>query len=1315
MSVSVPAPAMFLPCPGEPSMPFDMWLRIFQNYLLVINATGDAWPDTRKRATLLHCLGTEGQRIFYALPETGDTYSSAISALEKHFTPKVNVVVERYAFRKRAQFQHETVAQYVTALRSLATTCGFEDKADDMIRDQLLEHLCCDSIRERLLLESDLTLDTAVTLATQMEAAADQAKKMVSGRGASERGIPVQAVRSKSYKNTNKQFHRPAKPQVTTPRKSCFRCGSDKHLANSSQCPAANVQCKSCNKRGHFARVCRSVPTSKVHEVQLPDVTILYLDDSDKAPKRLFCNATILTPTSAAKEIRLVVDTGSAVSILPNHIYKQHFSLTPLSPPAARLVTYTQTQIPVLGCLNAQVCVEDSCAPATFFVVEDGTALLGMDLISSLHLSFSIDAITTADAMPVTPVLSTAATAPFLAPPTEIGCVKQFVHKVKIDPTVQPIRQKLRRLPFAVRDAVSAEVDRLLHAGIIEEIDASAWVSPIVVTRKKNGGIRMCADLREPNKAVVTDCYPLPHVDELLSTLCGAKIFSTIDLANAYYQVPLHEDSRDITAFITHKGLFRFCRVPYGLASAPSAFQKMMAAILDGVPGVQNYLDDLIIYGATADEHDRTLNTVLLKLKQAGLVLNDEKCHFRQTKLRFLGHVITADGILPDHGHVDAILKAPPPSDATALRSFLGLASWYAKFIPNFAMVVAPMRECVQDKDTFLWSDAAQASFDKVKQLLVCSSALALYDPSLRSVISTDACDYGLGAVFSQIQQDGTEKPVAFASRTLTVTESKYSIVEKEALACVWATEKWRTYLWGTRFTLRTDHQALTTLLTTKGMNRAGLRIARWSARLLCFDYEVVYKPGSQNHTADCLSRLPLHGPADASTDVEPELVALISSTLSSLPVSDFDSACSSCSEMVALREQIDRGWPPSIRAVTQNLMPYYRLRDEFSVQGLYIFRGSRLVVPVSLRHTLVTLAHEGHQGIVRTKQRLRDLYWWPHMDSQVQDCISACIPCQSNDKTAITHPAPLQPVPLPDGPWKKLGLDIVGPFETALPACRYAVTLTDYYSKWPELAFCPSATTDTVLDFLTTTFGRHGNPETVITDNGTQFTSAAFCEFLQTRGIQHSKTSVYYPAANGAAERFHRALKGCIQTAILQSQPWKEAVTNWLQVYRATPHATTSTSPYELLYGRKMRTKLDILPVVHVPNTIVHDTVEKKQAKMKQYTDTKRHARAPSFARGEKVRVRIPRLVPKARPKFSAPLTVEERVGPNTFLLSDGKRWNATHLARSASAPESGGLDCTLTLSMPTSPTSTQPTLNIPPKQSRMRSKPTWHKDYIM
>ncbi|KAF7647901.1 hypothetical protein LDENG_00165050 [Lucifuga dentata] len=574
-------------------------------------------------------------------------------------------------------------------------------------------------------------------------------------------------------------------------------------------------------------------------------------------------------------------------------------------------------------------------------------------------------------------------------------------------------------------------MDQLLKADVIERVDASTWVSTILVTGKKDDGIRMCADLHEPKKAVVTDCYPLPHINELLSSLHGSK------------------------------------------------------------------------------------------------------------------------------------------------------------FVPNFATVVYPMHECVKEGASFTWTAAAQSSFDKVKILLVTSPALTLFDPALRSVISTDASDYGVGAMFAQVQPDGTEKPVAFAFRTLTTAERKYSIVEKEALACVWATEKWQTYLWGQCFTLRTDHQALTTLLTTKE--------------------------------------------------------------------ADFEAACSTCPEMTALREQITLGWPPSIKAVSQDLRPYYKIRDELSVKDSYIFRSTRLLVPVSVSHTLIALAHESHQGMVCTKQRLHDLYWWHKWTHRFKPVFQR-VSCQTNDKMAFTDPVPLQPVQLPDGPWKKLGLDVVGPFETAIPSCRYAITMTDYYSKWPELAFSYTATTDDIVMFMSSVFSRHGNPECIVTDNGPQFTLAAFAEFLEARDICHFRTSVYYPAANAAVEMFHRALRNCIQTAILQSQPWKEAVTDWLQVYRVTPHATTSASHHKLLYNWKMRTRLNILPLPHAAalnHSDVRATVLRQQEKMRHYTDFKCGARTPSFCEGEKVRIRIPHpKPPKAHPRFSAPAKEGKRskVGPGSL-----------------------------------------------------------------
>ena len=830
VSSAMHLPALFLPCPGQPSIPFDTWMKIFDNYMLVIHAEGDAWPDKRKRATLLHCLGAEGQRLFYSMPDTGDSYASAVTALKKHFTPTVNVVVERHKFRQRAQLPQESITDYVNALRELLATCDFGDKANEMLRDQLIEKASCPRVRERLLMQTDgvLTLDRAITLSCQVESAMAHAQSLDTNPA-----LPVQAVKSKPFRaqkgREGKKDYKGQKPKGSS---CCYRCGSGDHLANSPGCPAAKVTCKQCNKKGHYARVCRSSKKETVQEVEseLPELTVLYLQDESVRKDRIMCRVTMRTKESAPYDVDLVVDTGSSASIIPRQLYCDHFHSTPLVAPPAQLLTYSKSKIQSHGCMPATVHHDGTTVPAQIYVVKAGTPILGMDLFMALNLRVVGNKVITKDmpAAPSAPVCQIEA-----VPPT-LGRAKAFVHRVKVKDDVTPVQQKLRRLPYSVKEAVTQELDRLQTLGVIEKIDASPWVSPIVVTQKKTGGIRMCVDLREPNDAIVIDCYPLPHMEDLFSELRGSKVFSTIDLATAYYQVPLHEDSRDLTAFITHEGLFRFCRVPYGLASAPSAFQKMMATILKGMPGVQAYLDDLIIYGKDVESHNRHLRAVLAALKDAGLELNKDKCHFNRKSLPFLRHVVTAEGLLPDDGHVSAILNAPAPKDATTLRSFLGLTSWYSKFVPHYSSLVEGMRACLRSEQDFEWTDAAQQAFEQVKKHIANSPALAMFDPALPTLVSTDASDYGLGAVLAQIHPDQTERTVAFASRSLTATERKYSIVEKEALACVWAVERWRTFLWGTRFTLRTDHQALTTLLATKGLGRAGMRIARWSARLLC-------------------------------------------------------------------------------------------------------------------------------------------------------------------------------------------------------------------------------------------------------------------------------------------------------------------------------------------------------------------------------------------------------------------------------------------------------------------------------------------------
>ncbi|KAK7895754.1 hypothetical protein WMY93_021079 [Mugilogobius chulae] len=1069
----------------------------------------------------------------------------------------------------------------------------------EMIRDQLISNTYLSAVRDKLLLENELTLDKAVTIATQVEAAVKNATLLTANRQAPT--APVQAVGPSRTTFKGKRDSCPAKPnahdrnkQATTANKQqrkCFRCGSNKHIATDRNCPAASVQCNNCGKKGHFAKVCRSSAKSvnQIQEVVVPELAILCVDNVKLAAAafdKLTCTVNIEAPKGNGHSVELIVDTGASVSILPESLYKKHFRNCTLQEPQIKLVTYSKGHLPVLGCLKAETTTtkQDKTVPATFYVVKAGSPLLGLDLIRALGVSIIDGKVILNMDNANTPSAGEFGTVQNIdsSSAQTLGCVKGFVHKVQVNNTVQPVRQKLRRLPLSIRKEVSAELNRLLQAGIIERVDASEWVSPLVAGRKRKGGLRLCVDLREPNKSVVMDCYPLPHMEDLFAELSGATHYSQIDLSSAYHQLPLHPESRKLTAFITHDGLFQFTRVPFGLASAPSAFQKMMETILKDLPGVQNYLDDIVVYGASKEDHDQRLQAVLNRLSEAGLQINFGKSAFAQTDITFLGHVISKDCLRPSSDHLSAIAKAPAPQDMPALRSFLGLTSWFSKFIPNYATLVEPLRQKLKTSSQaeLQWDKEANESFIKLKQMLLDSPALSIYNPKLPTVITTDASDYGLGAVLTQFHPDNTERIVAFASRTLTPAERKYSTTEKEALACVWAVERWRTYVWGHRFTLRTDHQALTTLLNTKGMNRAGMRIARWSARLMCFQYDIEYRPGTQNVLADCLSRVPLE--TTSLTEPEPDLfveIAEISPLFSALPLADFGAESEDCPELKLLREVSRSKWPKTKKSLPTELQPYFLMRHELAVDSPLVFRGTRLVVPKSLRERIVHVAHEGHQGIVRTKQRLRELYWWPNMDSLVYNVLSSCTVCQKCDKTAKATPAPLQPVEFPEGPFQHVAVDIVGPFERGPQDCRFAITLVDYFSKWPEVAFTSNATTATVLTFLSSVFSREGNPCAITTDNGPQFTSCDFADFLKERGIKHIKTSVYHPQANGCVERFNRMLKDCIQGAQAVQKPWKPTVTAMLQSYRATPHATTNESPFKLLRGRQMRTKLHILP----------------------------------------------------------------------------------------------------------------------------------------
>ena len=473
----------------------------------------------------------------------------------------------------------------------------------------------------------------------------------------------------------------------------------------------------------------------------------------------------------------------------------------------------------------------------------------------------------------------------------------------------------------------------LIHSAI-QPITHSDWAAPVVPVVKRDGSVCLCGDFKiTVNKVAKFDSYPLPRIDDLFASLSGGRTFTKLDLAHAYLQIPLDAESEKFTTINTHRGLYQYNRLPFGISSAPAIFQRTIENILQNLPHTCVYLDDILVTGKTESEHIQNLEEVLTRLEKAGLRLKKQKCSFMLPSVDYLGHTISSEGLQPTREKIRAIKDAPTPTNLAQLRSFLGLVNYYGKFLPQLATTLSPLYSLLQRDHRWVWTDKQQKAFQAAKDQLSSTKLLAHYDPDNDLLLSCDASPYGIGAVLSQISQDGEEKPIAFASRSLAPAERKYSQLDKEGLSIVFGTRKFHQYLFGREFTIQSDHKPLQHIFgeTRPVPHMASARLQRWALTLGAYNYHICYKPGSSHSNADMLSRLPLpESPPDVPLSGETILLLeqLQSSPITAVQIKKWTNQDPVLSRV---RNFVSQGWKSSHNEQTA---PYYLGMSRFCQQN---------------------------------------------------------------------------------------------------------------------------------------------------------------------------------------------------------------------------------------------------------------------------------------------------------------------------------------------------------------------------------------------
>ena len=881
---------------GNLSQSWNKWKKEFELYLTASESHEKS--DAVKTSRLLTAIGSKARDIYYTFTfdAEGDNMKlkKVIEKFDEYMSPKKNITYMRFRFFSYNQVDGQSVDEYVTELKSRSEHCEFGELKNSLIKDKIVLGVNSKKVQERLLREAELSLEKAIQICRAAENVKMQAKEI---KGASNEAS-VEAV-SKGYSRESLSKQRNVEGKHRQKVKNCKYCGGEHEYG---KCPAYRRQCNKCGKYNHFAAVCQSKSVQKLDQVKqeqrevsssssevsdsefnlssvrvegnrnqqnggntegenhvtdhMSDSSTKLTADNVEDSEEFFINMVegnsdeadkwYATLDTSGTSVTYMLDTGAQVNVLPEHVYNSLQKKPKLHHTKVKLSAYDGGRITVKGkCVAFLKREANKAYPVQFFVVPTKSPpIIGLQTCQNLNLIkrvLSLDEKNSHFFDAYEDVFG------------ELGCIPGEYH-INVDHTVKPVVHPARRVPFALKEKLKAELNRMVCLGVIEKVDKPTdWVNSIAIVEKSNGDIRLCLDPKDLNRAVKREFSQMPTAEETMSRMSGATIFSKLDASAGYWQVKVDEASSDLLAFNTPFGRFKFKRLPFGVHCASEVFSKRISEILDGLDGVAHIQDDIIVWGTDQENHDNNLSKVLERIRESGLKLNKKKCEFGIREIKYVGHIFSDKGLCIDLSKVEAIRNMPVPQTVAEVHRFLGMVAYLGKFIPNLSSNTAELRKLLETKENWNWTDQHTKQFRNLQQLVSQSPVLKYFNQELPTKVSVDASKSGLGAVLLQAQDD-IWCPVAYASRALTKAEQNYSQIEKETLAVVFGTEHFNQYIYGRAFLVESDHKPLQPILK-RNIDKAPPRIQRMLLRLQKYDFELVFTPGTTIPVADTLSR----------------------------------------------------------------------------------------------------------------------------------------------------------------------------------------------------------------------------------------------------------------------------------------------------------------------------------------------------------------------------------------------------------------------------------------------------------------------------